>query len=153
MKEKDRLKLVETQNLEDEICHKCNGTGMVFGIYKNERGEEYQGAAKCDCLKRKVLAQKLSCIPSKYKLSTFENFRGGQAGIVQANITGSYWLYGERGKGKTHLLYSQYRECLKKAQSKEIIVKPYIVRRAEPIKEFQNFEMGIEIIPIYTSIT
>jgi DNA replication protein DnaC len=59
------------------------------------------------CWLEKIKAKKLSIISKRFVSATFENFRNRPKEIDK--ISKSYLFYGMFGKGKTHLLYAQYR--------------------------------------------
>jgi DNA replication protein DnaC len=57
-------------------------------------------------------------IPKRFHLSTLENYRPiddqqrNAKKAIQDNISGSFYLCGTYGRGKTHLLFSQYRRLV-----------------------------------------
>ncbi len=64
------------------------------------------------------MQEKLAVIPTRFLSSSFENYYPKNANqtkaleLLQENPSGSYFLHGPYGCGKTHLLYAQYRRLV-----------------------------------------
>jgi DNA replication protein DnaC len=69
-------------------------------------------------VKAKVRAARLSAIPERFRDSTFESYRPRSPkqeralSLISGHPSGSFYLTGSYGSGKTHLLYAQYREMV-----------------------------------------
>ena len=76
------------------------------------------GMKQCECVAEKARAHYLALIPERFKDSTFESFRPRDPkqqralSLMLGDLGGSWYLTGAYGKGKTHLLYAQYREIV-----------------------------------------
>jgi DNA replication protein DnaC len=75
--------------------------------------------SRCQCQKNKILDRKLSVIPSRYRDAHFGNYKpiddveGKALEKLSSDTFGSFFLYGDYGRGKTHLLIAQYRRVAK----------------------------------------
>jgi DNA replication protein DnaC len=69
-------------------------------------------------VKEKIREARLAVIPERFKASTFESFRPRNPRqqraleMMKMKPSGSWYLTGSYGSGKTHLLYAQYREMV-----------------------------------------
>ena len=95
----------------DSTCQKCHDIGFVSlanGV-----------KSKCiECLEREIARKVALSIPARFRDQTFETYQPRNKLQVEAlkrmsdegpGEIGSYFLVGPYGCGKTHLLYSQYR--------------------------------------------
>ena len=73
---------------------------------------------QCDCVAEKARAHYLTLIPERFRDSTFESFEQRDPkqqralSLMRKDPSGSWYLTGAYGNGKTHLLYAQYREIV-----------------------------------------
>jgi DNA replication protein DnaC len=94
-------------------CRICDDTG-----WRRADGEEFIGLKRCECLDARVRAARLAVIPERFKASTFESYRPRNPkqqralDLMQRDPSGSWYLTGSYGSGKTHLLYAQYDEMV-----------------------------------------
>lgn len=95
----------------DNECPSCAGTGYI----RVEGVAPLPGGVKrCECQKRKVLNQKLSEIPSRFRNASLANYvpmdevqqKALQA--VSVKLSGSFFFHGSYARGKTHLATAQY---------------------------------------------
>lgn len=98
------------------LCKACSGSGYIY----NSSGE---AVAPCECR----IERKLAFIPEHYQDKTLSDYRETSVLFVnyfnKTKIRGSfprdfdvsknYFIAGKGGLGKSHLLWSQYRECIK----------------------------------------
>ena len=69
-------------------------------------------------MKEKIREARLAVIPERFKASTFKSFRPRNPRqqraleMMKMKPSGSWYLTGSYGSGKTHLLYAQYREMV-----------------------------------------
>jgi DNA replication protein DnaC len=69
-------------------------------------------------VKQKIRDARLSVIPERFRDSTFECYQPRNPkqrpalDLMRMDLAGSFYLTGSYGSGKTHLLYSQYREIV-----------------------------------------
>jgi DNA replication protein DnaC len=108
-------------------------------------------------VKEKILAARLSLIPERFRNSTFESYRPRNPkqqralSLISGHPSGSFYLTGSYGNGKTHLLYALYREMvltgktgchvrttrglveeLRRAEFDEDYISPVIAAAAKP---------------------
>jgi DNA replication protein DnaC len=73
---------------------------------------------QCECVAQQARARNLALIPERFKDSTFESFKPRDSkqvralSMMQKDPSGSWYLTGAYGNGKTHLLYAQFREIV-----------------------------------------
>jgi DNA replication protein DnaC len=97
----------------DPVCRICDDTG-----WRRAEGEEFIGLKRCECVKEKIRAVRLSLIPERFRNSTFESYRPRNPqqqralSLISGHPSGSFYLTGSYGSGKTHLLYALYREMV-----------------------------------------
>ena len=101
--EESHLPSYEAEKVYD--CVDCRDTRWVV---------DDRGARPCRCKDRIRREAKLRQIPIHFTAADFGNLlqRSHQAEAIsriRANPTGSYFLHGRYGSGKTHLLASQFR--------------------------------------------
>jgi DNA replication protein DnaC len=91
-------------------CAFCGGTGYARCP---------AGVVRCECQRRKILEQKIGEIPARFRNSTLASYvpvDGDQEKAVtaiHAKLTGSFFLWGNYARGKTHLATAQYIELVK----------------------------------------
>jgi DNA replication protein DnaC len=90
------------QSEKKQGCPRCNGAPWVL--------DENEQAVRCSCWVDRVKSSKLKAIPDKFLNSTFKSYRGLPKEITAAS--NSYFICGQFGKGKTHLLCAQYRKII-----------------------------------------
>jgi DNA replication protein DnaC len=90
-------------------CVVCDDRGFVqVGV----------GVTRCECQKQKIIREKLSQIPERFRTASFANYsptdnRQAQAlALISGEFTGSYFLYGDYAHGKTHLATAQYAKLV-----------------------------------------
>jgi DNA replication protein DnaC len=97
----------------EPTCRICSDTG-----WRRAEGEEFIGLKRCECVKEKSIATRFAQIPECFKDSTFVSYRPRSPKQERAlarmleDPGGSWYLTGDYGSGKTHLLYAQYREMV-----------------------------------------
>ena len=102
-----------TSRDSDFVCSRCSGTG-----WRRVDGEEFSGLRRCECVRARIQAERLSAIPELFRTSTFDSYtphnpRQERAlALMRGDPGGSWYLTGPYGNGKTHLLYAQYREVV-----------------------------------------
>lgn len=94
------------------FCDICRDTGFKFL-------EEKNAVQRCKCWIEKTRARKLLKIPERFANATFASYRPNKykqpdgkvitLPIAMKGFKRSYFLTGDFGKGKTHLLVAQYR--------------------------------------------
>jgi len=110
-------------------CEKCDHTGWV---------ETPEGMAKCECLKRSqerrkyALFRQRSGLVGRLTEKTFENYRpltpSQRRALEVATKGGSFYLYGDWGVGKTHLLAASVNEALKRGQEASLVSVPWLLQ-------------------------
>ncbi len=86
------------------ICPKCDDQGWI--------PIDNQYAKRCDCYIEKLLRK---TIPKRFDLCSLENYKPKDKlqtqakKAIQEKPAGSFFLHGSWGRGKTHLLFAQYR--------------------------------------------
>lgn len=111
-----RLKIVETQPTRQNSseCELCQGTGF-------QRGNG--GVFRCACSRKRLQEAQLAAIPERFRGCTFENFRpvddidAAALAKIHANPGAGLYLWGEYGRGKTHLAVAQYKSLVDAGQS------------------------------------
>lgn len=90
-------------------CALCSGTGWIHA-------PESSAVTRCECGKRRITAERLRAVLEdwpEYANASFENPRDlvqrEAIRIMLANPSGSYYVSGYYGSGKTWLLVAQYR--------------------------------------------
>jgi len=107
------------------VCARCSGTG-----WRRADGEDFIGFRRCECIRAKIRAERLSAIPELFKNSTFDsytphNLRQERAlALMQGDPGGSWYLTGAYGNGKTHLLYAQSRDLVLNRRVFRISIHP-----------------------------
>lgn len=102
------------------------------------------GVARCECQKRKAVAEKLRKIPERFKDSTFANYvpeNGRQVEAlakISSDFTRSFFIFGDYAHGKTHLATAQYRTLVAIERGCEFLTM------AELIGELRRSEMDAE---------
>ena len=104
--EESHLPSYEAEKVYD--CVDCRDTRWVV---------DHRGARPCRCRERIRREAKLRQIPIHFTGSDLGSISGRSwqtAAIekMRANPTGSYFLHGRYGSGKTHLLVAQFRELI-----------------------------------------
>lgn len=101
---------------------------------------------RCECLMLKVREAKLGEIPERFRRCTFESYQPKSPqqmktrALMLSHPEGSYFIHGDYGAGKTHLLYSQYRTLV-------LAGTPCHVRStAELLEEIQREELEREYV-------
>jgi DNA replication protein DnaC len=88
------------------VCPECSDIGWVI----TDRGSK-----RCNCWVNKWLRK---TIPKRFTFSSFENYvpedgpQRNAKSTLEENISGSFLICGGYGRGKTHLLFSQYRRLV-----------------------------------------
>jgi DNA replication protein DnaC len=124
-----------TRPSSETQCAECGGTGYV----RTDRG-----VYRCECQRRKIIAQKLQEIPERFRESTFANYvpidaRQEQAlERVASDFTRAYFLFGDYARGKTHLATAQYKKLI------EIERPCMFLSMAELIAELRRAEMDFD---------
>lgn len=107
-------------------CFDCYDTGWL---------STDKGARHCLCWDDRFVKSKLAVIPRRFKDSCFESYRSMRfkqppngklitlPEAIQTDIAGNYLIYGDWGKGKTHLLTAQYRALTEKKFFHTVIFK------------------------------
>jgi hypothetical protein len=62
--------IASTSRDSDLVCSRCSGTG-----WRRANGEDFIGFRRCECVKEKIRAERLSATPELFKSSTFESYR------------------------------------------------------------------------------
>lgn len=77
------------------------------------------GVTRCDCRKRRIIAQKLGAIPARFRESSFANYiptdpeQQHALERIAGNFTNSFFIFGSLGRGKTHLAVAQYAHLVR----------------------------------------
>lgn len=78
-----------------------------------------QGVFRCDCQKRRVIAEKLAAIPARFRTASFANYiptdskQEAALAKIAGNFTGSFYIFGDYARGKTHLAVAQYAHLVR----------------------------------------
>ena len=97
----------------ESVCPICDDTG-----WRRPEGEEFIGLKRCECVREKIRVARLSLIPERFRNRTFESYRPRNPkqeralSLISGDPSGSFYLAGSYGSGKTHLIYAQYRETV-----------------------------------------
>jgi DNA replication protein DnaC len=103
-------------------CNECSDTGRVF-IKTEYRGKMINNVKKCECVFRKVRAQKLAIIPEAFRSADLETLRADNSihpkqsqyvELVKANPLDRYVISGDFGTGKTHLFWCLYGAAVRR---------------------------------------
>ncbi len=99
------------------------------------------GVTRCECRRRKIVAAKMASIPERFRNASFENYvpmdakQEAALDRISKDFTGSYFLSGIYGRGKTHLATAQFVRFVH-------IERPCLfVTMAELIGELRRAEM------------
>jgi DNA replication protein DnaC len=137
-----------TSRGSDLVCSRCSGTEWC-----RADGEEFIGFRRCECVKAKILAERLSAIPELFKNSTFESYRSHNLrqertlALMRGDTGGSWYLTGAYGNGKTHLLYAQYHEVVLAGK-----IRCHVRTSRELVEELRRAELDDGFVsPIITS--
>ncbi len=113
-------------------CEICQDTGYL---------RVASGVARCECQKQKIIRQHLDGIPERFCNASFANYvpmdakQEAARDKIAGEFTGSYFLYGDYARGKTHLATAQYVQLVK-------IERPCLfLGMAELIAELRRSEM------------
>lgn len=122
-----------------ENCSKCHDSGW---IPFNDR------VRRCDCWLEKTFK---ATIPDRFFSCTFasyeprDNIQGRAKINISCDIRGSYYIFGAYGRGKTHLLFAQYRELL---QFRRCLVRT----TKQIIDELTAHDLGQAVSPLRESL-
>jgi DNA replication protein DnaC len=103
----------DSTNPSSDACPDCEGRGYRYLVVDGD-----VGVRRCECLRKRIVDQKLSEIPERFRGSTFENYVPTDAkqetarNAIQLDFTRSFYLYGDYARGKTHLATAQYRQLI-----------------------------------------
>lgn len=129
------------------ICPECKNTGWIECPDNTVRN--------CPaCLERRRIEKIHRAIPPKFQDCTFENFRTetpAQKAAKDEMLSskfGSYFIHGAYGSGKTHLLYSQYRQVFPSYGDDHAFVRT----TKELIQEIQSEEVEGKKSPILDAL-
>ncbi len=92
-------------------CATCGGSGWI-----RVEGGDSPRYRHCECIKARIIHERLSETPQRFRQATFENYRprspgqGRALSFMRENPEVSYFLWGPYDSGKTHLLHAQYRQ-------------------------------------------
>jgi DNA replication protein DnaC len=110
----ERAAATRSTDLGNEpACLVCHDTG-----WRRAEGDEFIGLKRCDCVKEKIRTARLSAIPERFRNSTIECYQPRNPkqeralSLISGDPSGSFYLTGSYGSGKTHLLYALYREIV-----------------------------------------
>lgn len=113
-------------------CGVCGGTGFVQAL---------DAVGRCECRKQRVIHAKLADIPERFRSSSFANYipvdarQDSALEQVAGDFTGSFFLFGDYARGKTHLATAQYVKLIQ-------IERPCMfLCMAELISELRRSEM------------
>jgi DNA replication protein DnaC len=124
------------------VCSKCCGTG-----WRRANGEEFIGFRRCECVRARIQAERLSAIPELFKNSTFDSYRPHDQrqeralALMRNDPGGSFYLTGAYGNGKTHLLYAQYREAVLAGK-----IRCHVRTTRELVEELRRAELDDDYI-------
>ncbi len=91
-------------------CAACGGSGWI-----RVEGGESARYRQCECVKARIIRERLREIPERFREATFENYyprtpvQERALILMRENPGASYFLWGPYDAGKTHLLHAQYR--------------------------------------------
>ncbi len=94
-------------------CAACGGSGWIRVV-----GGESAKYRQCECVKARIIRERLREIPERFCEATFENYYPRNPGEetalspIRENPEASYFLWGPYDSGKTHLLHAQYRQLV-----------------------------------------
>jgi DNA replication protein DnaC len=102
------------------------------------------GVCRCECQKQRVITQKLAAIPARFRQASFASYVPTDAlqqkGLdkVSGRFTGSFYIFGDYARGKTHLAVAQYAHLVR-------IEYPCMgMSMAELVTELRHAEMDRE---------
>lgn len=96
----------------------CGGTGWV----RHQDGDR-TAVRQCDCLKRRIRNRRLQDLPERFRDSTFENYKPiddtdrAALELLRSEPNRSFYMYGDYGRGKTHLAAAQYKAIVESGQA------------------------------------
>jgi DNA replication protein DnaC len=105
------------------------------------------GMRQCECVVEKARKRALALIPERFRDSSFESFKPRdpkqQRALSQMrkDSSGSFYLTGAYGNGKTHLLYAQYRELVTAGQ-----VRCHVRTTRELVEELRRAEFDEDFV-------
>lgn len=164
-----KLSAANPNSSETELCSSCSGTGWI------RYGDA--GVGRCECLKRRIATERIRTVLQdwpKFGAARLENlepqnlFQRDGLKAIRINPNGSYFIYGDYGSGKTHLMIAQYcylaergENCLlrspkdlvrelQKAETEEGFVSE-VMQSARRAEKFHLFWDDIEKAPTYTT--
>jgi DNA replication protein DnaC len=94
----------------ESVCSMCGGTGW------QRAGNEDLRYRRCECVKARILAERLMVIPARFQGGSFESYQARSPQQARALALmrdlpeGSWYMTGNYGSGKTHLFYVQVHE-------------------------------------------
>jgi DNA replication protein DnaC len=159
IRERLRQQIREESTLPDTTCSTTRPESTAAG--KNASGFKPTGAecvvcqdggfvpvsngvVPCQCRKRKTMAVRLRAIPERFRQCTFANYIPSNGLQVRAldnmssEITGSYFVHGAYGCGKTHLLIAQYAKLVQ-------VERPCLLfTMAELMTEFRKATLDLD---------
>ncbi len=126
-----------------DSCPKCNGTGWI---------DDTGGMRRCECFEKKLRLAKAKKLVEQSGLrgsllkKSFENYHAKtkqqKEALERVKKGGSFFLIGDWGVGKTHLLAASVNEAVKKGVSAVFFSVPWLLRT---IREdlFSNRPIGV----------
>lgn len=120
-------------------CAECHDSGFVR---LDVSGHEY--VARCECRRQKIITEKLGRIPERFRSSDFQNYvpidsaQERALAMMTSGLTGSFFIHGDYGRGKTHLATAQYVRLVQAE-------KPCLfLGMSELISELRQAEMDVD---------
>lgn len=114
----ERLHLPERQDTSPGSECLCGGTGWVSVVANG-----HAGVQQCTCLKQRIRESRIAALPIRFRNTTFANYvpidTAEELALegVKKHSGGSLFLWGDYGRGKTHLAAAQYRALVEAGQS------------------------------------
>jgi DNA replication protein DnaC len=134
----------------EATCRLCDDTG-----WRRAEGEEFIGLKRCECVKANIRTARLSAIPERFRVSTFESYRPRNPkqeralSLISGDPSGSFYLTGSYGSGKTHLLYAQYREMVLAGKT-----RCHVRTTRELVEELKRAELDDDFVsPVLAAVS
>jgi DNA replication protein DnaC len=142
--EEQAAAICSTSPASEPVCSLCGGTGWrrADGI-----GNEAMRYRRCECVKVRMVAERLAVIPVRFQGAVFESYsaRNPQQeralALMRELPERSWYMTGNYGSGKTHLFYAQYREMMMAGR-----ILCHVRTTRELVQELKQAEMDDDFV-------
>jgi DNA replication protein DnaC len=129
-----------TPPANEHVCTLCGGSGW-------QRAGNENRYRRCECVKARIVAIRLSAIPALFREASFQSYKARnpqqeRAVALMTNLPeGSWYMTGPYGSGKTHLFYAQYRELAVAGKT-----RCHVRTTRELVEELKRHELDGEFV-------